>query len=411
MRRYSIVSRILLILSVIDFALAAPVLVQRRQASVDVVHIPEDAITVRGKRGNGLEEMGEEFLKTLGKPKELSAGASSSNSAPPGPDHGSTNVVEAPQSNPASSTANQDHSLMGANTQPSNPGSQSPALEEYTMWEPPPNLGRLNMPPPGGSASIMDVYRPPADPWFTQTGYGSPEKMYTPASSEHGSGDEFYTIPLEPNPANRWTPAEGPPPQKPASPADSFDWNHWQSVEDPPLKKPGSPTDSFDWNHWQSVEDPPPSKPAPLPDSFDWERWKSEHPLSTEIESPTDVPPLQLARPPTPGRPGVGLASGFHSDDQSQVANPPSPGTVSEFLSAHGPPDTVSEFSSGHGSPYAPPTTPEALTSPGPETETSKSAWNTLNSDNLPDVNYALKGKAKVPGGEEQPEISHGPGA
>ncbi|KAN0115599.1 hypothetical protein V8E52_006718 [Russula decolorans] len=53
MRRYDIVSGILLILSVIDFALAAPLLVQENhQACVDVVHIPKDVITVLGKRGD-----------------------------------------------------------------------------------------------------------------------------------------------------------------------------------------------------------------------------------------------------------------------------------------------------------------------------------------------------------------------
>jgi hypothetical protein len=51
MRRYNIVSRILLILTVITFTLAAPVLVQeKRQAWLDVVHVPEDVITVLGKR-------------------------------------------------------------------------------------------------------------------------------------------------------------------------------------------------------------------------------------------------------------------------------------------------------------------------------------------------------------------------
>ncbi len=52
MRRYYIVSGILLILPIIDFALAAPVLVQEEcQAYVDVVHIPKDVITVLEKRG------------------------------------------------------------------------------------------------------------------------------------------------------------------------------------------------------------------------------------------------------------------------------------------------------------------------------------------------------------------------
>ena len=56
MRRHYIVSGIFLILSIIDFALAAPVLVQeKRQASVDVVHIPKDLITVLWERGEDEE--------------------------------------------------------------------------------------------------------------------------------------------------------------------------------------------------------------------------------------------------------------------------------------------------------------------------------------------------------------------
>jgi hypothetical protein len=51
MRRYNKVSWIFLILTVITFALAAPVLVQdKRQAWVDVVHVPEDVVTILGKR-------------------------------------------------------------------------------------------------------------------------------------------------------------------------------------------------------------------------------------------------------------------------------------------------------------------------------------------------------------------------
>jgi hypothetical protein len=51
MRRYNIVSRIILILTAITFALAAPVLVQeKRQVCVDAVHVPEDVKTVLGKR-------------------------------------------------------------------------------------------------------------------------------------------------------------------------------------------------------------------------------------------------------------------------------------------------------------------------------------------------------------------------
>ena len=51
MRRYDIVFGIILILYIIDFALAAPVLVQeKRQAYVDVVHTPKGARTASRKR-------------------------------------------------------------------------------------------------------------------------------------------------------------------------------------------------------------------------------------------------------------------------------------------------------------------------------------------------------------------------
>ena len=51
MRRYNKVSWILLILTLITFALAAPVLVQdKRQAWIDVEHAPEDVVTMLGKR-------------------------------------------------------------------------------------------------------------------------------------------------------------------------------------------------------------------------------------------------------------------------------------------------------------------------------------------------------------------------
>ena len=106
MRRYDIFSGILLILSIIDFALAAPIPVQeKRQACVDVVHMPRDAITVLGQRGaedlDKLASLTEEYLKTSGKPVESSDAHGSSSSAPPGPDIGSTNVVQAPVPNPA----------------------------------------------------------------------------------------------------------------------------------------------------------------------------------------------------------------------------------------------------------------------------------------------------------------------
>ena len=103
MRRYNILSGILLILSIIDFALAAPVSAQeKRQEHVNAVHIPKDVTTVLEERWEeDLEKLGEEYLKKGGKPVDSSSSASS------GSDHGSTNAMQPPVvPNPASSTAN-----------------------------------------------------------------------------------------------------------------------------------------------------------------------------------------------------------------------------------------------------------------------------------------------------------------
>ena len=131
MRRYDIVSGILLILSIIDFAFAAPVLLQEKhQARVDVVHIPKDVITVLGKRMDEEEpeKLLEKYFKTGKEPVESSDTHASSSSAPPGPDHGSTNVVQAPASNPASSIANPDPLVVPS-------GSSSSTASSEGSWE------------------------------------------------------------------------------------------------------------------------------------------------------------------------------------------------------------------------------------------------------------------------------------
>ena len=111
MRRYIIVFGILLILSIIDLALAAPVLVQdKRQGWVDVIDIPEDAKTALGKRvgADAIEQLWDKwyFEGLWGKPKEspgapassisTPSGSAPSGSEPSGPDHASTSVIEGP---------------------------------------------------------------------------------------------------------------------------------------------------------------------------------------------------------------------------------------------------------------------------------------------------------------------------
>jgi hypothetical protein len=108
MRRSDIVFAILLIFSVIDFALAAPVQVQEKgQAWVNVDHIPRDVMTVLSKRGSDeMEKLVKELFGTWDKQVESSDAHALSSSAPPVPDHGSMNDVEAPVPNSASSPTN-----------------------------------------------------------------------------------------------------------------------------------------------------------------------------------------------------------------------------------------------------------------------------------------------------------------
>jgi hypothetical protein len=112
MRRCNIVSGILLILSIIDFALAAPVFVQeKRQTSIDVVHILKDVITVLGKREDEwLEKFVDDYFKGTEMENSVvpSGVHASSGSAPSELNHGSTNVVQAPALNSASSITNLD---------------------------------------------------------------------------------------------------------------------------------------------------------------------------------------------------------------------------------------------------------------------------------------------------------------
>ena len=138
MRRCDILSGILLILSIIDFALAAPVLVQeKRQAYVDVVYIPQtkDVISVLGKRGITADDLLDEFYRAVDDHSESSKAHASSSSVPSGPDHGSMSVVQALPPNPALSTPN-PNPLM----RPSGPSRPDHASGSTSVVQtPPPN--------------------------------------------------------------------------------------------------------------------------------------------------------------------------------------------------------------------------------------------------------------------------------
>jgi hypothetical protein len=91
MRRYYIISGILLIPSIINFSVAAPALVQeKRQSGVNMVHLPEGTIAMLGKRGDELNDLWLKFFSNpesylFGKPEESSVVHASSSFSPSGP--------------------------------------------------------------------------------------------------------------------------------------------------------------------------------------------------------------------------------------------------------------------------------------------------------------------------------------
>jgi hypothetical protein len=131
MRWHIIVSGIV-ILSIIDFTLAAPVLVQeKRQACAEVVNIPNEVVTVLGKRGDDdLDKLVEEYFQ---KPVE------SPTSVPPGPNHGSTNMVQDSTTKPASSTTSPSPLRESSNPSSTAPSTLSKPLLDSEFEKPPEN--------------------------------------------------------------------------------------------------------------------------------------------------------------------------------------------------------------------------------------------------------------------------------
>jgi hypothetical protein len=108
---------ILLIVPFVDFALAAPVLVQeKRQACADMADTAEYPVSWLGKRGGTwgeIEEVGGKYLENwFVPPKEPLAAHGSSSSAPSEPGHVSTSATNAPAPNPGPSTE-PDHLSTG----------------------------------------------------------------------------------------------------------------------------------------------------------------------------------------------------------------------------------------------------------------------------------------------------------
>ena len=382
MRPYDIVSVILLIFSLIDLAVAAPVLVrEKRHARVDVEHVLHDSTPVLGKRGDEIEKMVEEFFGIWRTPTEAHA---SSSSAPAAPDRVSTNVAQAPAPNQESSSTANTRPLMD----PWSPSSVQGA------WGEPPSEGQWWY--KGDDELHEPLYHTPA-----QSEYGSDHELTGPQAPQpqpQSTGSYFdwnYWFPprlsspeelgqahehQQPNPGsstdsyfdlNYWFP----PPLRPASlkefgkahenqvenvqqpnPGPSrdsdFDWNYWSNLEDPPTPRPASPnefgqahdhvqqpnpgpsTDSdFDWHYWLNLEDPPPSNPRPSTEltssdpSSTTEFYSASDPGSPKKpEIPPPPPDPGLPKEPevevVPGPPPSPLHPGFNLDHQSPSTGP-----------------------------------------------------------------------------------------
>jgi hypothetical protein len=260
MRRYDIISGVLLILSIIDFALAAPVLVQeKRRAGIDVAHIPKDVITVLGKRMDegDLGKLVENF-KALGKQIESSDAHAPTSSVPPGPDHGSTGVVQAPTPNLESSTAN-----PGLMMEPPSPGSsesgsdhewESKVFPSSPITPVPDSSAWANIHPnagsdeslmviyPGSSESGSDsdheweakVFSPnddrldPSLAWHYYQGHVQQPNLGIPSSS--GASSSRLTSTLDPVPDRNLISAQSPPDPPPST---GSDMGH--GADSPPL--------------------------------------------------------------------------------------------------------------------------------------------------------------------------------
>jgi hypothetical protein len=365
MRRYHMVFEMLLILSIIDFTLAAPVLVQeKRQLYVDVVQIPKDVRTLLRKRvgEDDLAKLAEEYLETGGKPIESSDTHAPSGSAPQGLDHGpTTNVAQAPPPNLAPSTSNPD-SLMKLPSQ---------------SWEASMPGGTFKEPWNYGYSSQGGHWHNPLDPMSIpgSPGHGSDNKWTW--NNEYLSQDDHWHNPLDPmsipgspghGPNNKWTWAKAPKsnpnpnPMPSTDPNPNFDWDHWRNMESPPrqkatwpnvpkskqiwIPKPSPDADpDFDWKYWMTMESPPRQKPAP-PKEFGLAPAYLYPSPSTESDKETDYDldlenPLALAPPPRPAMPKPGpsnpsLSTELDSDRNLMAANRPlSSLSSTEFASDH----------------------------------------------------------------------------
>lgn len=194
MRGYFVVFGILLILPIIDFAVAAPALAQvKRQAGVDVVHISEDAISMLGERGDESNELLLKYTSYIenyfANPEELSHTRPPSDSQLSAPADGWTDLNQPLATIPEepSPVSSPDHVTPNPN-----PGSLTEA--GYDLMEVDPPRG----PTPGPSSStisptdhgLMPAHAVPNPGPLTESDYemmdvSPPRGSASPIDSDH----------------------------------------------------------------------------------------------------------------------------------------------------------------------------------------------------------------------------------
>ena len=397
-------NNILLILSIIDLALAAPVPVQEKHhASVDVTNIPRNMITVLGKRGEDdiekFARLAQEFFETWTKPVESSDAHASSSSVPPGPDHGSTNVVQAPVPDPASSKAHvssssaplgPDHGSANVQAPPPNPALST------TNWDSLVGPSSSEPSPTTSSTESDSEYQ-----WLF--GPKGDEKVHTATSSGHGLVHELSSVPTGADHGSTNV-VQAPPPNLALSTANPNPFMEPSSSEPSPTTSSTQSDPEYKWSfepEGDSMVDfsQPNPKKRPWTDmepdpGFDWAYW------TAYVNRPSTSPKE------------IGQASGYQAEHVQQPA--PGPSTASDFdrtnspepLSVVYPPSTSAELPTGpehegnpgsnkepeYGMTDEPPSNPEPT---DPELPLDNQSTDSQEMDPQAAAIYAAKGKAK----------------
>jgi hypothetical protein len=238
MRLSDIAFGFIFILFISNFALAAPLPTRgKRDACVDVVPIPKDAMTVLGKRVDEdfekFAKMVNEYFESWGKSVESSNAHVSSSSAPPASDHGPTANVKAPEPNPGSPLLPPGFELPLYSSIPSPTLHSMPGVYEYDMTES-----------------------------YHEQLHSTGSDKASPASSE---SDPDYVPESTPKstPKNALRPKPNPGPPEGVGP--DILQEYWKNLEDKPPPKPNpGPSEGVDpdivWEYWKNLEDQPPPK-------------------------------------------------------------------------------------------------------------------------------------------------------